>query len=324
MSPIRVYYNCGAPKEAGLIATYQNAVIIHNPSARGLFGRRAARFERAVEILRKAGHGVSAVATGGPGTAGAVARDWIEKGADLILAAGGDGTINEVANGMVGSPVPMGILPGGTANVLGIELGVGARPEMAAQRLGECVPRRIATGVLRASGESEPRHFLLMAGVGFDAAIVNKVDPELKRRSGKLAFWIAGFREVFSLQPMFEVFDGSRTLRCSFALASRVRNYGGTVELAGHASLASEDFAAVLIQGRRPVAYLRLLPAAFLGHLEKQRGVTALRARKLEFRAATDAPVYVQVDGEAAGRLPASVEILPDALTLLVPPEFRG
>ena len=218
----------------------------------------------------------------------------------------------------------MGILPSGTANVLGVELGTGVRPEAAAQRLGEWVPRRIAVGLLRASGEMAPRHFLLMAGIGFDAAIVNKVDPKLKQRSGKLAYWIAGFREVFSLQPMFEVFDGSRTLRCSFALASRVRNYGGTVELARQASLASEDFAVVLVQGRRPVTYLRLLPAAFLGHLEKQRGVTTLRARKLEFRAAAEAPVYVQVDGEAAGRLPASVEILPEALTLLVPPEFQG
>lgn len=275
-------------------------------------------------ILRQAGHVVSTVPTEGPGSAGEIARERIEKGADVILAAGGDGTINEVANGMVHSAVPLGILPGGTANVLGIEIGVGTRPEAAARRLGEWVPRRFAVGLLRAAGEALPRYFLMMAGIGFDAAIVNKVDPGLKQWSGKLAYWVAGFREVFSRQPLFEVSDGERNFRCTFALASRVRNYGGTVELATHASLATDDFAVIYIQDRLPVSYLRFLPAAFLGRLERQSGVAAMRARTLDLRASSGTPVYIQVDGEAAGRLPATLEIVPDALTLLVPPEFRG
>jgi len=60
------------------------------------------------------------VPTTGASTAPAIARDCILKGADLVIAAGGDGTINEVANGVVGSEVPMAILPGGTANVLSV------------------------------------------------------------------------------------------------------------------------------------------------------------------------------------------------------------
>ena len=65
---------------------------------------------------------MTVVPTTGPGTAGAIAREHIGRGADLIVAAGGDGTINEVAEGMVHSDVPLAILPGGTANVLATEM----------------------------------------------------------------------------------------------------------------------------------------------------------------------------------------------------------
>ncbi len=73
--------------------------------------------------------------TTGPRTAGAIAREHIDRGADLIVAAGGDGTINEVAEGMVHSQVPLAILPAGTANVLAMEMKLGAQLERAAERL---------------------------------------------------------------------------------------------------------------------------------------------------------------------------------------------
>jgi diacylglycerol kinase (ATP) len=67
-------------------------------------------------------------------------------GADLIVVAGGDGTINEAAEGMIGTPVPLGILPAGTANVLATEMKLGGNLEKVARRLGELVPRRISVG----------------------------------------------------------------------------------------------------------------------------------------------------------------------------------
>ncbi len=86
------------------------------------------------------------------GHATELARDAVAAGADLILVLGGDGTINEVANGMIPSHVPLGVLPGGTANVLANELGLGNSLERAIERLGRCVERRIAVGA------SVPRH----------------------------------------------------------------------------------------------------------------------------------------------------------------------
>ena len=144
-----------------------------------------------MEILNQEGHNVTAAPTTGPNTAGAMARAQIAGGADLIVVAGGDGTINETAEGMIGSEVPLGVLPAGTANVLATEMKLGGNLERVARRLGELRPRRISLGYIACDGGKVSRHFLMMAGVGLDAHVVSQVNPALKARTGKFAYWVA-------------------------------------------------------------------------------------------------------------------------------------
>ena len=108
---------------------------------------------RAATLLRDAGHQVDAVATTGPRTGAAIAKRCIAEGADVLLVAGGDGTLNEVINGAVHSDVPVGILPGGTANVLAMELAIGSRLDKAARLVSDCIAQRISLGLLRCAGE---------------------------------------------------------------------------------------------------------------------------------------------------------------------------
>jgi diacylglycerol kinase family enzyme len=224
---------------------------------------------------------------------------------------------------MIGSQVPLGVLPAGTANVLARELGLGGNMLEAAARLPEFVPQRIAVGLLRMDGGAKSRHFLLMAGVGFDGYIVYHLNLDLKSRLGQLAYWSGALRQVFRRPDEFEVQVDQRRYRCSFALASRTRNYAGYLEIARHASLLGEDFAVVLFEGRSTFRYYaRYLPAVLGGRLPRTSGITVLRAGKLTYTTAGETPIYVQVDGEYAGRLPASVEIVPDALSVLAPPGF--
>src|SRR5208283_3236349 len=168
--------------------------LIYNPCAGKLGRKGGALIGRAVRILEADGHRVACCPTTGPRTAGALAREQIERGADLILAAGGDGTLNEVAEGMAHSQVPLGVLPAGTANVLAMEMKLGGDFLAAARRLGECRPHRISIGQVSSEGGAVSRHFLLMAGIGLDAQIVYRVSAPLKARIGKLAYWIAGWR----------------------------------------------------------------------------------------------------------------------------------
>ena len=252
------------------------------------------------------------------GHATELARDAVAAGADLVLVLGGDGTINEVANGMIPSRVPLGVLPGGTANVLANELGLGNPLERAIERLGRCVERRIAVGTL-CNGSGEARHFLMMCGVGLDATIVTKVNPELKARAGKLAYWVAGFGEFFGTVGQFQAHVGAEQQQCGFVLVSRVRNYGGDMEIASGASLLSDDFEVVLFEGSNPLRYAAYMTAVTLRQVKSMPGVRTLRAQRVEFRG----DAHLQIDGEYAGRLPATLEMAPDALTLLVPPSYR-
>jgi diacylglycerol kinase family enzyme len=262
------------------------------------------------------------VPTTGRGTAGGLAREHIGRGADLIVAAGGDGTINEAAEGMLHSSVPLAILPGGTANVLANETRLGTRIERAAARLDECRPRRISVGHLTCDGGRVSRHFLLMAGVGFDAYVVHHVDGKLKSRTGKFAYWVAGLKLLGRRLEEFDVEIAGETRRCSFALVSKVRNYGGDFEIARSVRLSDNRFEVVLFEGRHTARYLKHFAGMMLNRLATMKGVAVLRADSVSLSDPQDRCVYVQVDGEFAGRLPAEIRIIPDALTLLTPPEY--
>jgi diacylglycerol kinase (ATP) len=266
---------------------------------------------------------VTVVPTTGPKTAGAMAREHIERGADLIIAAGGDGTINEVAEGMVHSHVPLGILPAGTANVLAMEMGLGGNLERAAEKLEVCEAHRISVGYVTCGNGGVSRYFLLMAGAGLDAHVAYHVSAPLKARAGKLAYWFAGWRLLGRDLPEFMVEANGVKRHCSFALLSKVRNYGGDFEIARHVTLFDDEFEMVLFEGRSTFRYVKYFLALMLNRLSRTKGITVLRTAEAWLAGPADVLVYTQIDGEVAGHLPAQVRIVPDALTLLIPPEYR-
>jgi YegS/Rv2252/BmrU family lipid kinase len=281
-----------------------------------------ALLDRAVGILERNGHTVTVAPTTGPGTAGAIAREHIARGAALIIAAGGDGTINEVVEGMVPSRVPLAILPAGTANVLAMEMKLGARLERVAERLEECRPQRIPVGRLICDSGRVDRHFMLMAGIGLDAHIVYNVNAAIKARVGKLAYWLAGWSLLGKRLGQFTVEAGGERRECSFALISKVRNYGGDFEIARNVHIMDDEFELVLLEGRNTLRYVKYFAGMALNLLAGMKGATVLRSDRVTVCCPSDSRIYIQIDGEFAGLLPAEIRIVPDALTLLLPPEY--
>jgi diacylglycerol kinase family enzyme len=163
-----------------------------------------------------------------------------------------------------------------------------------------------------------------MAGAGLDAHIVYHLNAPLKRKVGKLAYWIAGFSLVGRRLQEFDVRVEERSYRCSFALVSKVRNYGGDLTIARDISLLDDCFEVVLFAGRSSTRYLKYFTGVMVNRLRGMKGVTVLRAQKVWISPVADPRVYIQIDGEYAGHLPGSVEIVPDALTLLIPPTYRA
>jgi diacylglycerol kinase (ATP) len=276
-----------------------------------------------VRTLQKAGFHVELFATPGPNRAGEIACQAVAEGCDLILAAGGDGTINETANGIAGSNVLFGALPAGTANVLANEIGLADRPDLAAEQLLDATPVRIAIGCLERPDQPR-RHFLLMAGIGLDARIVYELDLDLKGRLGKLAYWQGGFRQFGRPVPRFHLAVNGVEYCASFALVTRVRNYGGDFEIARQIRLTDNDFEIVIFQNHQWRDYLRFFAAIMTNRLAGTEGVAILRGNRVEVMSPEDQRIYIQTDGEAVGVLPATFTAVPDALTLLMPKRYAN
>lgn len=298
----------------------KRAAIIYNPIARGL-SRHQHLLQRTTAVLANQGIEADLVETKGPGTAGRQARQLIEDGNELIVAAGGDGTINEVANGILHTNVPLAILPGGTANVLAREMRIPIHIERAAAAIPKLVPQKIAVGGLQLE-TGECRSFLCMTGAGLDAEIVARLNLDLKAAIGKFAYYLGGFGQVFRPLSEFDVDVDGRQYRASFALVSRVRNYGGDLEIARGASLLRDDFEVVLFRGTQSVCYLPYLVGVAVGQAHRMKGCQVIRGKSITCSHGQGRQIYVQVDGELAGKLPISIHTIPDALTMLVSPEY--
>jgi diacylglycerol kinase (ATP) len=296
---------------------FRQPVLIYNPAAGALRRNPQRILQRTIAALAGGGLSPRLLPTSGPGTAGSLAQEAVRQGADLVLVLGGDGTVNEVVQGLVHSNVPLGVLPGGTANVLAMELGLGSHPETAARRLVAFEPRPVALG--RITGSFGSRYFLLMAGAGLDANIVYEVSAGLKNAVGKLAYWAAGFARFFKRVEQLEVgvvTQVDRQIhRCGFALVSRVRNYGGDLEIASGASLHDDHFEVVMFEGSNPLRYAWYMLNVAARRVQRMRGVRVLRAHRVEIL--TDTPV--QIDGEFLGRQTVTIEIVPGAIHLLLP-----
>ena len=254
--------------------------------------------------------------------AGRLARSHADGGADLVVVAGGDGTINEAAEGMIGSAVPLAVLPAGTANVLATEMKLG-KLESVARTMGTLRPKRISVGQM-VGVDGVSRHFLLRAGVGLDAHVVYRVNAALKAKTGKFAYWVAGWSLLGKRLNEFDVeIDGKRR-KCSFALISKVRNYGGDFEIARSVTLLHDQFEVILFEGASSSRYVKYFAGMAFNMLAGMSGVTVVRADRVKIAGASGERTHVQIDGELGGTLPAEFRIVPDALTLLVPDSYGG
>ncbi len=299
----------------------QRIAIVYNPNAGGLKGSKRSRLDAAVACFRAAGRDVELLPTTGPNMAGELGRVAIDRGFDLLLAAGGDGTINEVLNGIVGSQIVFGALPAGTANVLACETGLRGRPDHAASQILDAEPVRVAVGAFDQAGQPR-RHFLMMTGVGLDARIVHELDLDLKKKFGKLSYWHGGFRQLGREMPRFQIeADGLKQI-ASFALLARVRNYGGDFEIAKQVRLTDNNFELVTFDRHRGTDFIRFLGGVIFNRLSSVDGVRIARVERAVITPVNGDSVHAQADGEAIGILPATVSIVPDAVTLLLPKRY--
>jgi diacylglycerol kinase (ATP) len=281
-----------------------------------------------VRVLEDAGITAELAPTKGAGTATGIARNAVTNRRGMVIACGGDGTINEIINGLAGSRVPMALLPAGTANILAKELRVPWDIPHAARLISGGSIRRIALGVAvapdgRYSAQVPPegRFFLCVGGAGPDGALVHTVNNGLKTKTGQLAYWAEGARQLLQYDfPEIRIRSAGRERRATLIVVGRTVNYGGPFKITTGASLFEDSFELLTNSTRSALRYVACLPALWLGKLRGMKGIEAWKSDEVICEAAGADAVYAQVDGEPIGTLPLCFRIVPDALSLVIPP----
>jgi diacylglycerol kinase (ATP) len=291
---------------------FTRAALIFNPAARRMQAQRGRLLQQVLSGLTTEGLNVQVTPTSGPGDATRLAREAVAARCDVLVACGGDGTVNEVVGGLAGSDVPLLVILGGTSNVLAREIGLPRDLLAGTALLRKGAIRRISLG------RAGDRRFVLMAGIGVDAGIVAASNSRIKRFLGEGAFWLAGFQQLakYHFSPFDLVVDG-KSYRGTFALISKVKNYGGPFQLTPQANLFSNQFAICLFQSEVRWRYLHYLSRVARGKHMSLPDVLMLKGRTIEATGSTK--VQVQVDGELLGTLPQIISIQDNALSLIVP-----
>lgn len=295
----------------------QRAVIVLNPSARKPPSRE--RLRAAAASVRPAGWEVDVLCTESAGHATALAREAAATGAAVVFACGGDGTLNEVANGLVGSESTLGALRGGMGNVFAKEVGVPRSPEAALRLLVEGERRRIDLGVAGTGDGGQGRHFVLMAGVGFDAEVVRRVPESPKRLLGTTAYVLWGVRELAryrSAAARLRIDGEAREAELFWLIVGNTRSYGGVIDVTAKALADDGCLDAYVFAGRglrwTLATGLRLV-------LRRHDGAPGVSFHRVHELAVETAGLPVQADGEYFGETPMRFWVAPRAISVLLP-----
>jgi len=304
------------------------ATLIYNPVAGRRPARRAGEIREVAEILRRADIDIEIMPTERAGSAAALAQSALRCGVDAIFVCGGDGTINEVVNGLAPGGCALGILPGGTANIAAKDLGLPHDPVAAARALVRSAPHRIALGRVTwhpVEGSSDipvsQRYFLSVAGVGFDAYVVHRLSWNFKTALGVAAYaWEAVHQVCRYSFPRFACRNSQGEWRGTQALFQRTERYAGWFHLAPCGSLLNSRMQVCVFESSSRWRYFLYTGALALRQHLALDDVHLVEGLHLACTAETASrPVYVELDGELAGQLPATFELVPNALTLLLP-----
>jgi diacylglycerol kinase (ATP) len=310
-----------------------HVAVLANPSSGR--GRGADAADAALERLAALGVEVRRYTGGSAADSLRLAREAIAEGPRALVVVGGDGTLSSVLDAVVGSGVPIALVPAGTGNDLARALGLpfeaaaagaghgGGRGEAAAEAAALVVDGRpLAIDVGEIESAAGTARFLTVAALGFDAHVSERTN-RLRWPRGRMRYYLALLVELARLRPMaFElrVGDGAsavaRPMPGTLVAIGNTRSYGGGMPMCPDADPADGLFDVTHVGPLRRAKLVRLFPLLLQGRHLAREEVTSLRTAELE----VEAPgLLVYADGERVGEGRARFRVVPGALTMLVP-----
>jgi YegS/Rv2252/BmrU family lipid kinase len=298
-------------------------LVILNPASRG--GATGRQWKKVEARLRGVLGDVEVALTRGPRDAERIAREAVRSGVERLIVAGGDGTTSEVASGLLDADLAkyaqIASLPLGTGGDLARTLGIPRDLDAAMQLIRDGATRCIDAGRLEyrdRGGAERSAYFVNVASFGISGLVDELVNRAPKWLGGGASFAIGTLRGIARYRPARVALrvdgellhDGPLVL----AAAANGRFFGGGMQVAPDASPDDGAFDVVVVEGASKARLVSQFPSLYRGSHVSKPGVKVVRGKTLEAEA-EPGTVWLDVDGEALGTLPARFVLLPEALT---------
>lgn len=291
-------------------------VLVANPTARGGRGRRL--IPRAEAALRALSFEHRAVITDDGEHPLRAAREAAAEGASAVIALGGDGLVGSCAEGLVGTDVPLVVIPAGTGNDFATSLGLDRKRPFDSLTLFR-EERIRAIDAVRAEGPGWERHYVCVAGAGFDSE-VNAYANTLSRLRGTARYVVAVFRTLVRFRPAeltVRVDGDERRLEAMMVAVANAPQYGGGMKVCPDASLDDGMLDVCIVRAMPKRTFVALFPKVFTGRHVTLPVVIMLRGQNVEIEFGRPFDVYG--DGERFGPLPATFTTVSGALKVAAP-----
>lgn len=325
------------------------AELIYNPRGGQVVVRH--EIEEAAAFLSQRGWNMVCRETTAPKEATELARDAVQRGAKVVIAAGGDGTVSEVANGLVHTDAALGVLPVGTNNSWALQMGIPAlnpwSPGTNVVKMVADLEERISrplpanyykTVILKAAqvlvegrivavdvGEISGRYFLMWAGIGLDAAILESISQKEKKTLGSWAYLFNTIGTIGrgSSTDVRLILDGKAiNVSTQEIIVSNIQLYGGMLTIGARARVNDAKLDVCIFKGD---SFL-----TFIQHALKILSHQHLQNPKIEYHQCseilveTNRSMPVHLDGEPFTKTPVTIRTVPLALKVIVPKKVPG
>lgn len=285
--------------------------VIFNPVAGS--GVAKTRINRVIDNFKNYGSEVDIFETKKKGDALRFARDK-NTNISAVIAMGGDGTINEVVNGLQTQNVTLGIIPGGTSNLLAHEMGIPSSVDKACNIINRGKIYRMDLGY------DSNRYFCLMAGIGIDAEVVNVLDSCRKGNISFATYLLPIIRTIikYDYPGIAVTVDGKDVAKdAAYVFVSNVKSYIGPVKFTYLAKSNDGKFDICIIKGKGKYKIPKYVFGAVTRTLRSFADVIYLRGNEVDVF--SDSKVLYQLDGDPGGCLPGNFILKHKAVKLLVP-----
>ena len=242
-----------------------------------------------------------------------------EEDTGFIIASGGDGTVSAIASATIATGIPLGVIPRGTANAFSVAMGIPTNLRLACETIVAGNTRMVD------AARCNDTPTILLAGVGFEAGMVEKANRELKNQLGSLAYVLSGAQQLFTQEPFKAIveMDGETIEFQTGAVTVANAAPPTSVMAQGFGEVIPDDgllevtIVATPESGLQVNALASLFASALVKTPSKRKDLICLRTNRLKIT--TDPPQKLVVDGEILEANPVEFECIPNGLTIFTP-----